>query len=63
MNRSLVSIKEVIEIVGLSKATIYRKIAIGKFPDSKKIGAKTVRWAVTDIESWLDGLSTNREVA
>lgn len=59
--KQLLTLKEVIAIVGLSKATIYRMINKGEFPDSKKLGARTVRWENVEIQNWIDSLSIQRE--
>lgn len=60
MENRLFRINEVVEIVGLSKATIYRKIEKGEFPDSRKLGSRTVRWLERDIQEWIEGLSTSK---
>ncbi len=48
----------VVEAVGLSRAAIYAKLSDGTFPRPVKIGSKAVRWRQSDIESWIEGLST-----
>jgi len=45
---------EVELIAGLSKATIYRRIANGTFPPPVRIGGNSVRWRRTDLVSWQD---------
>ena len=47
---------QVEEITALSRATIYRKIANGTFPAPVNIGGG-VRWKLSDIQSWMDGLT------
>jgi prophage regulatory protein len=39
--------------VGLSKSTIYARIARGTFPAPIQIGPKSVGWRVSDIEAFL----------
>lgn len=63
MHIKLLDIKQVTTIVGLSKATIYRKIEKGEFPDSRKLGSKTVRWLALDIQEWIESLPSEREDA
>ena len=59
--KQLLTLKEVIAVVGVSKATIYRMINKGEFPDSKKLGARTVRWENEEIQNWVESLSVERE--
>ena len=47
---------ELIEITGLSSATIYRRIAEGSFPRPVALGTNSVGWRSCDVESWLDNL-------
>ncbi|MEO1957999.1 MAG: AlpA family phage regulatory protein [Nautiliaceae bacterium] len=49
----LLTIKEVINIVGLKKSTIYHFINKGKFPKQIKIGHLS-RWRLSDIQDWID---------
>jgi predicted DNA-binding transcriptional regulator AlpA len=57
LNRIL-RIKEVEHVTGLSRATIYRKMAVGAFPASVRLATQTVGWRELDIEGWIDSLST-----
>ena len=43
----------VLEITGLSKATIYRLINSGDFPPKVQLSPRCVGWRVADIEAWL----------
>ncbi len=52
-------IREVIEITGLGRSTIYAYIAKGKFPKQRKLGARAVGWRSYEIFQWL----AEREVA
>ncbi len=54
-NTFILRIRQVIEQVGLSRASIYRLIALGKFPPPVKIGISAVGWVTADIEHWLVG--------
>jgi prophage regulatory protein len=38
---------------GLSRSTIYLRIAEGSFPKSVSLGARAVGWLESDIEQWL----------
>ncbi len=52
----LIPIGEVCRRVGLSRATVYRRIAEGAFPQSRTLGPTCVRWLLSDIEAWIDAL-------
>lgn len=49
----LVRMPEVLARTSLSRATIYRKMARGEFPQSISIGANSMAWYATDFERWL----------
>ena len=38
---------------GLSRSTIYLRIAEGSFPKPVSLGARAVGWVESDIEQWL----------
>ena len=39
---------------GLSRSTIYLRIAEGSFPKPVSLGARAVGWLESDIEQWLN---------
>ncbi len=47
-------IPEVLKRVGLSRSTLYARIADGQFPRPIKIGERVAVWDETAIESWQD---------
>lgn len=53
---SLISIKEVMIITGLSKTTIYSMVKKGEFPRPKRPTPRRVRWKITDVEKWINKL-------
>ena len=42
--------------VGLSRATIYAKMAAGTFPRPVRIGARAVAWRERDLIEWAESL-------
>lgn len=52
-NPLILRIRQVTEQVGLSRASIYRLISLGKFPSPIKIGISAVGWVTDDIDRWL----------
>jgi len=45
--------REVVEITGLSKTTIWRKVRAGIFPAPIELGPNSIGWETSDIEAWL----------
>jgi predicted DNA-binding transcriptional regulator AlpA len=50
----LVSRKEVLGIIGISNATLWRWIKSGRFPTPLKIGARKVAWRTSIVTSWIE---------
>ena len=48
----LLKMADVVHETSLHRATIYRHIKSGDFPESVKLGAKRVAWREADIEAW-----------
>ena len=58
----ILRIKDVAQVVGLGKTTIWQRIREGQFPRPVKLGgrdSRAVGWRQGDIERWL----SEREVA
>lgn len=53
MKNRLIRRPEVLNLVGLSRATIYLMMAEGRFPKPVKVGLRAVAWREADIEAWL----------
>ena len=54
---TLLTLKQVIERTTLSKATIYRLIKKGVFPEGKKLipnSDKVVRWSKEEVDNWIE---------
>lgn len=49
----LLRLEEVIEITGLSRASIYRYEACGRFPKRRQVGPNAVRWLDEDLIEWM----------
>lgn len=59
-NPQLMKLKEVCEMLTISRATIYRWVDEGKFPEPVVLGKEdgkrsAVRWYKTDVLDWLKG--------
>lgn len=42
--------------VGLKKTEIYRRMKLGEFPQSVKLGARAVAWPASAINTWIHSL-------
>lgn len=38
---------------GISRSSIYRLMALGRFPAPIRIGLRAVRWSENEIENWI----------
>jgi len=47
-------IRQVIQLTGLSRMTIYRLELAGQFPQRRRLSENSVAWLESDIESWAD---------
>ena len=57
----ILRIEEVVQVTGLSKATIYRRIRDQQFPRPVKLGGPTTRavgWKFAAVDDWLAGLES-----
>ncbi len=50
----LLTCKQVCEITGYVKSTIYRLMDEGEFPKALKIGPRAVRWREDEIRAWIE---------
>lgn len=53
LNQNLLRLPAVIAATGLSKSTIYARIAEGAFPKQISLGPRLVAWLDTDIQNWI----------
>ncbi len=53
MNNKILRLKQVIEITGLSKSTIYRWIKANQFPKPINLSHVSVGWLCSDIQEWV----------
>lgn len=52
-----ITLKEVVEICGFKKSTIYKFIKTRNFPQPLKIG-KSSRWKLSKIMEWMNQFSS-----
>jgi prophage regulatory protein len=60
LSNRVLRLNVVLEITGLSRASIYRRMANGSFPRQVSLGGprgRAVGWRERDIEAFLEGLT------
>lgn len=58
MVEQLLKRRHVEEVTGFSRTTIYRLMAEGRFPRPLRTGENSVRWRQSDVQKWMDALSS-----
>ena len=53
LQHKLLRLPQVKAFTGLSKSTIYARIAEGTFPKQISIGPRLVVWVESDIQNWI----------
>jgi prophage regulatory protein len=53
MVHTILRLPEVKRSTGLSRSTIYLRIAEGKFPKPISLGTRAVGWLENEIQDWL----------
>jgi len=46
--------KDVVEMTGLSRSSIYQKVTCDQFPKQIKLGARAAGWIRDEVVDWLD---------
>ena len=47
-------IRQVMQLTGLSRMTIYRLELAGRFPKRRRLSENSVAWLESDIQAWAD---------
>ena len=50
----IIRLKTVLSRTGLSRSTVYRKIAEGTFPAQLKISTNGTGWHESDVDRWIN---------
>ena len=59
--KKFLRLTQVKESTGLSRSSIYRKIASDEFPRPVRLGPKSVAWIEGEIQQWMSGLELSRD--
>ena len=51
---NLLNINQVVQKIGLSRQTIYRKMKEGTFPNQVKLSVGRVAWSEHEIDQWIE---------
>jgi prophage regulatory protein len=57
---TMLSLKDVVRITGVSASTIKRRVQDGSFPEPKHISIRRIGWQAGDVKAWLEQLDRNR---
>ena len=49
----LIKLKEVIDVTGLSRSSIYRFISEETFPKPVPLGGRSVAWVESEVNDWI----------
>ncbi len=53
MQDALLKISTVTQATGLSRASIYRRLAAGTFPAPVRLSTRCTRWQAADVRAWI----------
>ena len=51
--------REVIEMLGVRRATIYRWMDAGDFPRSIALGGNSIAWSEKSVQEWMESRITS----
>ncbi len=54
MLQAIIRLPDVRARTGLSRSEIYRREALGQFPARVSLGTRSVGWALTEIQDWIE---------
>lgn len=49
----MMNINDVVNVTGISRATIYRQMEAGEFPQRVRISGGRVSWRESEIQEWI----------
>lgn len=53
-NEAILRLHEVRARCGLSRSEIYRRESLGQFPRRVSLGARSVGWLSSEVQSWIE---------
>ena len=52
---------EVLRLVALSKAELYRRLAAGTFPQAIRLGERSIAFSSAEVEAWQEARIAERD--
>jgi prophage regulatory protein len=49
----LLLVSEVMELAGIGRSGLYRRMTAGTFPRPVRLGVQRVAWRRSDVEAWI----------
>lgn len=62
MSQRFLRLPAVLAETGLSRATLFRRIADGSFPKGFKISKRAAAWSEAEVQSWKNARLLDRDV-
>lgn len=59
----IIRLKEVIDITGLARSTVYKYVADGLFPKPVSLGDRAVGWVESEVQEWILARIAQRDEA
>jgi prophage regulatory protein len=53
-DKAVIRRRQVEQLVGLSRSSLYAAVLAQKFPAPYRIGARAVAWRLSEVEQWLE---------
>ena len=53
-------LRDVVRITSMSRSTIYRRVAAGRFPRPISLGGRASAWKGTELQAWIEDPMTYR---
>ncbi len=50
----ILRLSDLLQVTGMSSATLYRWIGEGQFPGPLKLGPNSVGWRASAVQAWID---------
>ena len=54
--KRIIRLPQVLEQVSLCRATVYKMIGRGEFPQPVQIGQRSVGWLTEEVNAWMESL-------
>ena len=59
-NTTFLRLPDVLVRTGLSRSELYRRMAVGAFPASVKIGQRAGAWSSREVDTWISATIAKR---